>query len=334
MWVKRAWMSNALRMRIFERDWFKCYYCWAIKDDWVVLHVDHIIPVSKWWTNDEINLVCSCSKCNHWKHARILNITQGIIEYSLDKEVNIVDDALKKKEETKQKVKEYTLKKNELNRDFELEWFIEWMLEYGVEIPIEERKWFSSLIKKYWIELVLEACMLATDDKKNLSRYIDWVIQNLFIKKEFEIWYENWYKIQKEIIYPLKLKFPLSKKQVLDICQCLNNEFLEELPITFEEIKLIVDLYKSHKNYRIINQVVFEMCSIINFDIKDFISDYILNLVSAYNNISPEIVITAWEKWRAVRMSKELFNKKRLDIVEWNLLEKEWNFYLYINFYG
>lgn len=37
---------------------------------------------------------------------------------------------------------------------------------------------------------------------------------------------------------------------------------------------------------------------------------------------------------KRARMSKELFNKKRLDIVEWNLLEKEWNFYLYINFYG
>lgn len=326
-------MSNALRMRILERDWFKCYYCWAIKEDWIVLHVDHIIPVSKWWNNDEINLVCSCSKCNHWKHARILNITQDIIDYSLEREVDIIDEAIKKKEIAKQKVKDYTLKKNELNRNFELEWFIEWMLEYGIEIPDEERIWFNSLLKKYWIEVVLEACMLASDDKKHLSRYIAWVIQNLSIKKEWEIWYENWHKIQKEIVHPLNLKFPLSKKHILDICQCLNSRLIYTLPIKFEEIKSIVDLYKKHWNYRIINQVIFEMCSIMDFDKKDFISDYILNLVSAYNNISPDIVIDAWEKWKAVRFSKEIFNKEWFDIVEWNILEKEWRFYLYIDFY-
>jgi len=327
-------MSNALRMKIFERDWFKCYYCWAVKDDWIVLHVDHIIPVSKWWTNEEINLVCSCSRCNHWKHARILNITQDIIDYSLEKQVDIIEEALKKKEHAKQKVKDYTLKKNELNRNFELEWFIEWMFEYGIKIPIEERIWFNSLLKKYWIEIVLEACMLAPDDKKCLSRYIAWVIQNLSIKKEREIWYENWHKIQKEIVYPLNLKFPFSKKQISDICQCLNEELIEELPIKFEEIKLIVDLYKKNRNYRIINHCIFEICSLFNFSREDLIISYILNLLSAYNNISTEFIIDAWDKWIGVRFSKELFNEKWLEVIEWRASEKEWNFYLYINFYG
>lgn len=54
-------------MSILVRDWFKCQYCWNNVDGWAVLQVDHIIPVSKWWTNDDYNLVTSCRDCNMWK---------------------------------------------------------------------------------------------------------------------------------------------------------------------------------------------------------------------------------------------------------------------------
>lgn len=54
------------RMEIFARDNHTCVYCGAspFKDDNVVLHVDHIIPVSKAGSSFAENLVTSCSQCN------------------------------------------------------------------------------------------------------------------------------------------------------------------------------------------------------------------------------------------------------------------------------
>lgn len=54
------------RMEIFSRDGHTCIYCGAspLKNDDVVLHVDHVDPISKGGIGIAINLVTSCDKCN------------------------------------------------------------------------------------------------------------------------------------------------------------------------------------------------------------------------------------------------------------------------------
>jgi hypothetical protein len=54
------------RMEIFSRDEHTCIYCGAspLKNDDVVLHVDHVDPISKGGIGIAINLVTSCDKCN------------------------------------------------------------------------------------------------------------------------------------------------------------------------------------------------------------------------------------------------------------------------------
>ena len=66
-----------LRFRILERDGFRCQYCGrSPKDDnSVVLHIDHIFPVSKGGTDKESNLITSCKECNLGKKDKILNET-------------------------------------------------------------------------------------------------------------------------------------------------------------------------------------------------------------------------------------------------------------------
>ena len=59
IWTKK-------RFEVFKRDNFTCQYCWKKSVD-VTLEIDHVIPKSKWWTDDFWNLVTSCRECNLWK---------------------------------------------------------------------------------------------------------------------------------------------------------------------------------------------------------------------------------------------------------------------------
>lgn len=66
---KRKTIGKKLRFEVFKRDNFTCQYCGAKAPD-VILHVDHISPVSKGGDNDILNLVTSCQDCNLGKGAR------------------------------------------------------------------------------------------------------------------------------------------------------------------------------------------------------------------------------------------------------------------------
>src|SRR5690606_8515789 len=61
---KRQPMSPKLRFKILQRDNFTCKYCGRSANDGVVLHVDHIQPVSKGGTDEESNLITACQECN------------------------------------------------------------------------------------------------------------------------------------------------------------------------------------------------------------------------------------------------------------------------------
>ncbi len=65
--VKAGW--GALRLDVLDRDGYTCQYCGKVAPD-VVLHVDHVVPVSKGGGDDMGNLVTSCRECNLGKSAR------------------------------------------------------------------------------------------------------------------------------------------------------------------------------------------------------------------------------------------------------------------------
>lgn len=69
--VKRKAVSKKLRFEVFKRDSFTCQYC-GMKAPDVVLHIEHITPVSKGGKNTLMNLVTSCVGCNLGKGARTL----------------------------------------------------------------------------------------------------------------------------------------------------------------------------------------------------------------------------------------------------------------------
>lgn len=70
--MKRKAISKKLRFEVFKRDSFKCQYCGKCAPD-VILHVDHINPVSKGGANDILNLITSCFECNNGKSDRLIS---------------------------------------------------------------------------------------------------------------------------------------------------------------------------------------------------------------------------------------------------------------------
>ena len=65
-------ISKRTRFEIFKRDRFQCQYCGRTPPT-VVLHVDHILPVSKGGPDEKINLVTACVDCNLGKSNVLLN---------------------------------------------------------------------------------------------------------------------------------------------------------------------------------------------------------------------------------------------------------------------
>ncbi len=64
--VRRKSVGKRVRFEVFKRDAFTCQYCGATPPS-IVLHVDHIIPVSDGGSNEIDNLVTSCQPCNSGK---------------------------------------------------------------------------------------------------------------------------------------------------------------------------------------------------------------------------------------------------------------------------
>lgn len=70
--TERKAISKKTRFEVFKRDKFTCQYCGRSAPD-VILHIDHIVPISKGGDNDLLNLVTSCSDCNFGKKDRELS---------------------------------------------------------------------------------------------------------------------------------------------------------------------------------------------------------------------------------------------------------------------
>jgi hypothetical protein len=70
--VNRRKVNNSTRITVLKRDRFKCVYCGASAKENAVLHVDHIIPISKGGSNELHNLQTLCRECNNGKSDQII----------------------------------------------------------------------------------------------------------------------------------------------------------------------------------------------------------------------------------------------------------------------
>ena len=64
-------MSLRTRIRILERDGFRCVYC-SKSSRSTYLQIDHVQPRALGGSNDDTNLVSSCQDCNTGKAAMLV----------------------------------------------------------------------------------------------------------------------------------------------------------------------------------------------------------------------------------------------------------------------
>lgn len=69
--AERAMLSDSMRYDVLRRDGFRCVLCGMSAKDGALLHVDHIIPVSKGGKTEISNLRTLCEKCNVGKSNKI-----------------------------------------------------------------------------------------------------------------------------------------------------------------------------------------------------------------------------------------------------------------------
>lgn len=81
---KRTQISTRKRFEVFKRDLFTCQYCGSHPPR-VILHVDHIIPVSKGGKNEMDNYVTSCDTCNLGKsNISLTSVPKSLKDKSLE----------------------------------------------------------------------------------------------------------------------------------------------------------------------------------------------------------------------------------------------------------
>lgn len=64
------WVRQSTRLAIYLRDGLACAYCGESVEDGARLTLDHLKPRSKGGTNDPVNLVTCCFRCNSSRHDR------------------------------------------------------------------------------------------------------------------------------------------------------------------------------------------------------------------------------------------------------------------------
>jgi len=80
-YLKKGWGAidlNYLKVLGILQLW-KCFYCENDMWNWRNKHIEHMQPISKWWTNIFHNLVYSCQHCNNSKKDK--TITEFAIKH-------------------------------------------------------------------------------------------------------------------------------------------------------------------------------------------------------------------------------------------------------------
>lgn len=148
--AKRKGISKQTRFEVFKRDSFTCQYCGRSAPE-IVLHVDHIQPVSQDGENDILNLITSCVDCNLGKSDKLLSDNTAV-----QKQKAQLDELNERREQIEMMVQWRSglreLCESELEAVME-----EWESLTDYYLNDKGRLEAKKLIKKYGVQSVLEA---------------------------------------------------------------------------------------------------------------------------------------------------------------------------------
>lgn len=148
-------MGAKLRFEVFKRDSFKCQYCGNSSPE-VILHVDHIQPVSKGGADELINLITSCQGCNLGKGDRLIDD-----KASLEKQRAVLDELTIRREQLEMMIQ---WRDGLVKIDDE---YVEVLVDHinslmtNTSINDHGRKTISKWLKKFSFEEIIAACKIA-----------------------------------------------------------------------------------------------------------------------------------------------------------------------------
>jgi len=155
--TKRKTITKKLRFEVFKRDAFTCQYC-GLKAPDVLLHVDHINPVSLSGTNDLLNLITACIDCNSGKSNR--RLSDNTI---LDKQREQLAQLQERKEQIEMMFawqKGLSAIKDDVTTQLAEHWSD---LVTGFSLNENGRKGLKKLEKRFSIEEIMESMRIAAD---------------------------------------------------------------------------------------------------------------------------------------------------------------------------
>lgn len=246
-------ISTRKRFEIFKRDSFKCKYCGKSAPD-VILHIDHIEPVSSGGTNHPLNLVTACRSCNLGKS-------------------NIPLTDMAELELQKQQLADLNERQKQL--DMLLKWRSDLLHVVDKELDACHRLWqknaigwswnengkrsIKNLIKKYGVSIVLESIEEAAKyirykEDKATSESVDFAsdklkgicyIKSLPEKKRKEYWEIG--KIKKGLQYRFRDYDP--KWTAIKINKFMQDHDISELKALIEECESCGEISNAIDSY-------------------------------------------------------------------------------------
>lgn len=151
--TKRKQISKKIRFEVFKRDGFQCKYCGETPPK-VILHIDHIHPVSDGGSNNIDNLVTACRSCNLGKS----NIPLSEIPKSLKEKA---EEIAEKEAQIKAYYAVVSAKAERIEREL---WEIVAAIEGDSGVELYEKRRLTSIrrfLEKLPFHVVLEAAELA-----------------------------------------------------------------------------------------------------------------------------------------------------------------------------
>lgn len=156
MATTRKPISKKIRFEVFKRDSFKCQFCGKAAPE-IILHVDHIDPLSKGGSNDIMNLITACENCNQGKGARKLDDNSVVLKSK--KQADAANERrlqLEMMMQWRNELHELDSKQLDMVCDY-------WSsLAHGYSANEHGRQIIMKHIKRYGIENVLDAIQTAT----------------------------------------------------------------------------------------------------------------------------------------------------------------------------
>ena len=172
--MARKSTGKRLRFRVFERDGFVCQYCGKYPPE-VILHVDHIVPVSKGGENEIENLLTACADCNLGKATFEL----GKFPKQVGKNV---EDVQERYEQLKAFFK-FQKKLSSLKECFFDEIYDYWIEVWDTELTQQGKSGLKTFLKNHSIDEIKEAidisCTKIMDDPDRGFRYMCGVLHQM-----------------------------------------------------------------------------------------------------------------------------------------------------------